>query len=399
MSTGTTTEVRRPARSLTAALALAPALSYADRFGYLPLATALGDPAAAAGSVTAYLIAYGVSQPFWGTASDRYGRRQVLGAGLLLLAVANGLTALVPAPPWAILTRGVAGLASGALLPTTLALIGDLWPAQERHVVVSRTTATASLAASVATLGAGIGAELLGWRVTIGLFAVLALLGLAGPAALPAAGRPAAGPPRWTALRQAGPQGARLYGFAFVEGAVMLGTFPLLAPLLRSAGGSTLVAGATTAAYGVAAVAGARIVPVLERRRPGSAVLVGGLLLIGGNALVAWVPTAPLLAGAVASAALGAAFTLFHGRLQALATQLVPAARGLGTGLFVGMVFTGAALGTWAADRLTASRGLGVTAIATVLVSIAVTVTGRRLLAPGSDRGPAAQHLDLTVQP
>lgn len=370
---------RGPVRPRTWVLGLAPWLSYADRFGYLPVATALGDVAAGAASVTAYLVAYGLSQPVWGLASDRWGRVRILRLGLVMLTLAGALSTIAPGPGWLIVLRGVAGAASGALLPTTLATIGDLWPPEERHPIVSRLTATASLVAGAATLIEGVVADRFGWRAALGVLVVAGVGVTAAAFRLPAtrgAGTSAAA--GWSAIRRGGRAAAGFYAFTFVEGAVMLGTFPLVAPLVRAAGGSVLAAGATTASYGVAAVVGALAVRRLDARHPRVVVAAGGLLLVLGTGLVGLVPFHPMVAATGAATTLGAAFSLFHGRFQALATQIVPEARGLGTGVFVGMVFTGAALGTWAGTSLAGGFGTAFSAIA-VAVAAAVAWVGHRL--------------------
>jgi DHA1 family bicyclomycin/chloramphenicol resistance-like MFS transporter len=68
---------------------------------YLPalvlLAVALDAPAASAQlTLSSLIIAFGVSQLFWGPLSDRFGRRPMLLAGLGLYSAAALAAALAP---------------------------------------------------------------------------------------------------------------------------------------------------------------------------------------------------------------------------------------------------------------------------------------------------------------
>jgi predicted MFS family arabinose efflux permease len=391
MSTDTTahTDLTGPRQRVpVAALAVAPVVSYADRFGYLPVTTAIATqarvPAAAvAASVTAYLVAYGLCQPAWGALSDRVGRRRVLLAGLIGLAVVDLATILLPGAAGLVGLRAAAGAMSGALLPTTLAAVGDLVAPDHRHRVVSGLVAWASVGGAAAMLGAGVLAATAGWRAGLGLLAaaaatgaVIARLALPGHHPQPQPEHGAVGE-LWRVRRAA----ARLYAFAFAEGIVMLGAFPLIVPALRAGGQTAAGTGATMAAYGLAAVAGSRLVARLQAADPTRPVLAGGVLLVAGLAAAVALPAAPLTLAALSSGALGAAFSLFHARFQVMATQLAPQARGIGTGLFVGMVFTGAAAGTAATTTLAAHTSYPTAFAATTALATLVATAGHRLAA------------------
>src|SRR3954451_10071749 len=82
--------------------------------------------------VTSYLLAYVVAIPVVGRLSDIIGRTYafqgsliVFGAGSLWCALANDLPSMVAG-------RAIQGLGGGALLPVTMALVGDLLPAGRR---------------------------------------------------------------------------------------------------------------------------------------------------------------------------------------------------------------------------------------------------------------------------
>ena len=89
--------------------------------------------------VTMYLLGYIAAMPLLGRASDRFGRKLLLQASLALFIVGSVVTAL--AGHWGdfhmlIAGRTVQGVASGALLPVTLALGADLWAQRNRAGVL-----------------------------------------------------------------------------------------------------------------------------------------------------------------------------------------------------------------------------------------------------------------------
>ncbi|MEE6139741.1 MFS transporter [Mycobacterium sp. 050128] len=89
--------------------------------------------------ITMYLLGYIAAMPLLGRASDRFGRKLVLQISLALFIVGSVITAL--AGHWGdfhllIAGRTVQGIASGALLPVTLALGADLWAQRNRASVL-----------------------------------------------------------------------------------------------------------------------------------------------------------------------------------------------------------------------------------------------------------------------
>jgi MFS family permease len=89
--------------------------------------------------ITMYLLGYIAAMPLLGRASDRFGRKLVLQVSLALFIVGSVVTAL--AGHWGdfhmlIAGRTIQGVASGALLPVTLALGADLWAQRNRASVL-----------------------------------------------------------------------------------------------------------------------------------------------------------------------------------------------------------------------------------------------------------------------
>jgi MFS family permease len=89
--------------------------------------------------ITMYLLGYIAAMPLLGRASDRFGRKLLLQVSLATFIVGSVVTAL--AGHWGdfhllIGGRAIQGVASGALLPVTLALGADLWAQRNRAGVL-----------------------------------------------------------------------------------------------------------------------------------------------------------------------------------------------------------------------------------------------------------------------
>jgi MFS transporter, DHA1 family, multidrug resistance protein len=150
---------------------------------YLPALPSLTDGFGAPMSqaqltLSTLLLAFGISQLFWGPLSDRFGRRPVLLCGLGAYTLASVGCALAASMPLLIVWRTVQGAAMGAGVMGARAIVRDLYTPETGARMMSRgLTGLGVIACVCAPLG-GLLADLWGWRYALTTLAVFGALSL-----------------------------------------------------------------------------------------------------------------------------------------------------------------------------------------------------------------------------
>ena len=315
--------------------------------------------------VAAFTLPYGLCQILLGPLGDRFGKLRVMSGALALLTLANIACALSGTLEGLTMARIAAGGASAAVVPLGMAYVADAVDYRERQVMLSRYLNGTVLAQVMAGPLGGVFGQFVGWR---GIFAVLAV-GTAGIAAILGLrlGRLAdrRGGATFSAgnyLVMAGSPTARVVLVAaMIDGAVLMGSFPFLAPYMHEAFDLPYaVVGLVLACFGLGALiyvrSARRLVPLLGEPRM---VLLGGITMAAAVAATVLLPARPaLLAGLVAAQlAIGMGFYLLHGVLQARATEMLPHARATAVASFALMLFIGQSVGALAMGGLIARLG------------------------------------------
>jgi EmrB/QacA subfamily drug resistance transporter len=228
-------------------------------------------------TVNAYTLSFAVLIMFGSALGDRFGRRRMFIAGLLLFAAASAAAALAPGMGELITARAVQGAGAALVMPLSLTLLVSAVPAGKRGAALGIYGALNGLAIAGGPLVGGVVVEHLSWQWIFWINVPVALL--LAPAA-------------WRRLAESRGPDNRLD----VPGTLLvsLGIFGLVYGLIRANGRDgwadpqvvvPLVAGAVVLAVFVQweRRSSAPMLPMgMFRNRAFSAVVAGGLLMSAG---------------------------------------------------------------------------------------------------------------------
>ncbi|WP_040866386.1 MFS transporter [Nocardia exalbida] len=97
-------------------------------------------------TVNAYTLSFAVLLMAGAALGERYGRRRVLVAGVLLFSAASAACALAPSLGWLIAARAVQGVGSAAVMPVGMALLSAAFPPEQRTRALGLFAAVTGLA-------------------------------------------------------------------------------------------------------------------------------------------------------------------------------------------------------------------------------------------------------------
>jgi len=327
--------------------------------------------------VTAYAIPYGLFQIAYGPLGDRLGKLRVITANVGLFSLGTAACALASDISMLTVLRFVTGALAAAVIPLSLAYIGDTHAYEERQPAIGRfATGTVLGQLLSATLG-GIFAQWLSWR---DLFVVLGLASLGVFALLLRETRrqPAGGGNRteWRAYAKllVLPRARRLFAAGLLENGLVFGAFAFLGAFLHDRFDLAYsVVGLILAAFAAGGFAFSRsakwLVPRLGEQ---GLMLGGGLLIVLALVSVAlspwWEIAIPMLA------LIGAGYYMMHTTLQTRATAVLPEFRGMAVGLFAFFLFAGQGVGAAVLGWLVDTRGYTPTFLLTGALFLALTV-------------------------
>ncbi|MFI1073011.1 MFS transporter [Streptomyces puniciscabiei] len=347
-TTASTPVATLPASSLRL-LCTAGFVSNFDRFCIAPMLVLIGSRLGAplhtvVLAASGYYLAYGLMQPVWGVAGDRWGRVWVMRVSLTGAAPAALASALAPDAPVLIGARALAGAFFAASIAASRTYVGDTVPAAIRQRPLSELMTAFALGTAVATLVAGALAHYLTWRLVFALPGVLAAYLAVALRRLPEPLRARSGslPAPFRVVLSSRWQWY-VMAVAMLEGAVLLGFLTYLAPALEAHGVPTTLAGAVAALYGVGSMAAAQVVKRLVGQwSPAGLIVAGGVQMALAYLLAGYSQSTGALV--VVAPLLGGGWSFMHSTIQSWATALSPAARATGVAMFGVALYAGSAM-------------------------------------------------------
>lgn len=319
-------------------------------------------PASAAQVVSAFAVAYGLLQAFFGPLGDRVGKYRLVALTTLACTLGTAASSLAGSLDALVATRLLTGATAAGIIPLAMAWIGDTVPYEQRQATLARFLGGQVLGVIGGQFIGGAFADTLGWRWAFafiaGLYLTVGALVLREAGANPSTRHTPAGKTgNGGVLAQAAkvvavPWARTVLAVVFVEGMLIFGGLAFAPAWLHQHFAVSLTAaGALMAAFGIGGLSYILFARHFVRRfgEVGLA-LQGGLLLAAAWLLLAFGPTWHWALPATYLAGLG--FYQLHNTLQTNATQMAPQVRGTAVSLFASCFFLGQSLGVVFAARV-----------------------------------------------
>jgi len=299
-----------------------------------------------------FAFAHGALQIVYGPLGDRVGKLPVIAIAAVASGIISVATALADSLAGLAALRLLSGLATAAIVPLTLALVGDTTTYAQRHVALARFTGAVLLGLMCGQVIGGLIAEFLGWRAVfyfIGAVFIVAGIGLLLSPELRAERRATSKPAGngyadlFRLFRR--PAVRHVLAAVCAQGALSFTTAAFVGAHLDDRFGFSL--GAIGVMLGLFAAGGFVYsfiaAPTISRYGERGALTIGGLLFGGSFLAMALAGYWQIFAPALLLAGVG--LMMVHNILQVQATQMAPEARGAALSLFAAMIFLGQTVG------------------------------------------------------
>ncbi len=337
----------------------------------------------AAQTISAFAIAYGLLQLVYGPLADRYGKFRVASLAALGCALANAAATLAPSLDWLIAFRAATGATAAAIIPLTMAWIGDAVPYDRRQEALARMLGATVIGMITGQWAGGFLADTLGWR---SVFVALAALFVATGVAMRIDVRRTPSGAAAAADAHVETYVARLRSvlserwartvltLAFIEGGFAYSAFAFVPAYLHQRFDLAMTwAGGVLALYGVGGFAYSRLARTMLHRWGEAGLARRGGALLGVT--LAALALAPHWAFALPACLVGGfGFYMLHNTLQTHATQMAPRVRGTAVSLFACALFLGQSCGivaaAWVVDHASANAVFAGTAVALPLLAV-----------------------------
>lgn len=324
---------------------------------------------AASWVVTIFTLAYGLNQLFFGPLGDRFGKYRVIAWACVACSLATLMCALASGFETLLAARLIAGAMLAAIIPLSMAWIGDVVPYEQRQPVLARFLIGQILGVSAGQLLGGLAADFFGWRMPFFLlaagFVAVSVLLFSMQRRLPARalsmsrieGHVLQRTFREFDLVLRQPWARVVTLTVFLEGAFLYGAFAFIATHLHQTHGLSLsAAGTVVMLFGFGGFLFASSSHQFVRRFGETGLAFwGGIAMFVSLLVIALLPAWWWSIPACFVAGLG--FYMLHNTLQTNATQMAPERRGAAVSAFAFCFFMGQSAGLALAGAATASIG------------------------------------------
>jgi len=114
--------------------------------------------------VNAYVLAYAVLLLTGSVLGDRFGRKRMFVAGIVLFTVASAGSALAPTTGLLIATRALQGVGAAIVTPLTLTLLADAFPPERRGIALGVWSGISGTAVALGPLVGGAMIQIANWH-------------------------------------------------------------------------------------------------------------------------------------------------------------------------------------------------------------------------------------------
>ena len=321
--------------------------------------------------ISLFAVVYGLAQLFYGPLGDALGKFRIIAYATLGCSLGNLVAVFSNSLDLLLVSRGMVALGAAAIIPLTLAWVGDTVDGPRLQETIARVGLGTTLGIGSGPLVGGVLTDLFGWRWAFGvlaaLFCVVGGMLVAdlrrqqsapeGTAAAVSGDRPSFIGQSLSILAKPWARTILLVGVA--EGATGFGALAIWASHLHLVMGFSLsTAGAVVALFGAGGMlymATAR--HLIRQFSQRGLALLGGSLIGVCTFVIAYTPYVWLTVPASLLAGWG--FFAFHNVMQTNVAQMAPNARGTGVSLFAVSMFAGQSVGVQVAANLVERWGSG----------------------------------------
>ena len=138
-------------------------------------------------TITGYLLGYVAAMPLMGRMSDVWGHRNLYVVSMFIFMAGSIAAALTTSLTWLVAARVFQAIGAGALVPISIAIVGDLFPPERRGVPLGLMGASAEAGGVIGPLWGGLISRYLDWtwvfwmNIPLGALVLVLLFTMLGP--------------------------------------------------------------------------------------------------------------------------------------------------------------------------------------------------------------------------